>query len=570
MILRKVRAKNFFNIGNAFMEFDIQKYHTSVIHGSNGSGKSSIVNMITFGLFNQTIKNVTKPQVINSVNGKNCVVEIEFWANGREYLVRRGIKPNIFEIIEDGTPLNQTAVNDFQDMLEKTILQTNFKTFTQTSILSVENYKPFMSMRAWERRQFVEDILDIRVFSFMNQIVKQRISKGKEELKLIDVRLASAKEKATMQKRHIDKLQTIMDQASSDQASKIAETEAYIAEHQAVLNSAQAEATKLSSELLKVTARNKDIQIVQADIVRINAKRANIEANIDELHDTGICPTCKQDARDAPVLNELEEALAALNREHDAELSRIKDAKKVSERLSVISTELAAKEAIINSQMKLISAAQAELKKLQQLQTFKSGEQSSEIANMKAELKEMAKDAMTLRTRQSELRADQDYLDTMVELFKDTGVKSKIVAQYIPVINETINYYLDKMDFFVSFELDENFNESLKSRHRDSFSYDSFSAGEKQRIDLALMFTFRKLAALRNSVQCNMLFLDELMDASMDAKGIELMLKIIDGEEMKKSNIVVISHRNKDVLEEVFDASYQVYREQGFSQIREV
>ena len=570
MILKKVRGKNFFNIGNAFLEFDIAKHHTAVVGGKNGSGKSSLVNMITFALFNQTIKNVTKPQIVNSVNGKNCLVEIEFSANGKEYLVRRGVKPNVFEIIEDGVALNQSAATDFQEMLEKTILKTNFKTFSQTSVLSVENYKPFMSMRAYERRQFVEDILDIRVFTFMNQIVKQRLTKSKEELKILDIKLTSSKEKAMLQKKHLDRLQNLVDESTAEQSSKLQELTTQRDSKAALVLSMSSEVDVSAKELSSLSSRASEINNTQTKINKIVGAIEKISSDIESLHETGNCPTCKQDISDAPIFEEMENNRTRLKRMMSDLSETIKDGDDVFARVKTLSEVISSTESKIFLNQEAVISLDEEIQKLLDTDSSKINSKINEIAELKSDLRIVAKEVLDLRARQSEIKTDFDYLDTMIELFKDTGVKSKIVSQYIPIINQTINEYLDKLDFFVSFELDENFSEVIKSRHRDNFSYDSFSAGEKQRIDLALMFTFRKLAAIRNSIQCNMLFLDELMDASMDAAGIESMLKIFDAPELRQSNIIVISHRNRDVLEDAFEGSYEVYREQGFSQIRDV
>lgn len=565
--LSKVRAKNFFNIGNGFVELDIKKYSRSVITGKNGAGKSTFVNAISFGLFGNTIKNVNKPQIVNSINTKNCLVEIEFHSNNKHYLVRRGLKPAIFEIYEDAQMLDQTGTYDFQEHLEKNILKTSFRTFTQTAILSIENYKPFMSLKAADRRNFVEDILDIRVFTFINQLIKQKVSKAKEELNLVAVKLQSSKQRAILQKSHIDKLSSIINEGKEIIRSKIQDNSSLIADNQARLEKNKTELSEKSDRNRVQLARLKEIQIIQKKLDKLDDKIEKTGHDLDKLKD-GNCPVCKQDTKDSPVHGELEIVRQKTLEEIKELKSIILDYPDVVQEIS----ELEKKISSLVSENKIIEALvkskTTENKGL--TEELERTDKSDDIDLMKSDLRTLAQEALGLKDKQAELNGLLGYYDVMLELFKDSGIKSKIVAQYIPIINQTVNFYLDKLDFFVSFELDDNFNEIIKSRHRDMFSYESFSAGERQRIDLALMFTFRHLAGIRNSLNCNLLFLDEILDSSLDMAGIDNLVKIFESDDLKDSNIFVISHRNRDTFEDIFDGSYEIYREQGFSQLRDM
>jgi hypothetical protein len=530
------------------------------------SHNSSIGSLITFALFGQTIKNVTKNQIVNSINGKGCVVEIELTCSiGKKYLIRRGIKPTIFEIYENGELINQTSANEYQEYLEKNVLRVSYRTFMQTTILSVENYKPFMTLRAWERRQFVEDILDIRVFTFMNQVCKQRLTKAKDELKLIDVQLKSAKQRALMQKNHIDKLQQLIDSGVDVLKTKFAENQKQQTDISFSNGLLKTELRELNT-LFSKTKDNYDRSVnLKNELSPLQRTLIKLQRDLSHYDDHDTCHTCKQTVSTDEIKNKIK---------HDISIE--------SAKIEYITKELEEYAGIedlyeeqYNKRKKLGESIVSNERTIELLETQNEKFQSEiadtnngdEISVMKDDLRTLAAEAMELRNRQSELNTDIGYYDVMIELFKDTGIKSKIVSQYIPIINQTVNACLEKFDFFVSFELDENFNEVIKSRHRDTFSYDSFSAGEKQRIDLAMMFSFRHLAAIRNSLDCNLLFLDEILDSSLDTTGIQNLLTMF--EDMKNSNIVVISHRNKELFEEFFSGSYEVYKEMGFTQIRD-
>lgn len=571
MIIKRVRGKNFLSIGNAFLEFDLQAYSRSVVAGRNGCGKSSVANLITFALFDKVIKNISKPQIVNSINGKGTVVEIEISANGKEYLIRRGIKPNLFEIEENGIQLDQTNMGDFQEYLEKTILKTNYKTFLQTTILSIENYKPFMTLSKSDRRNFVEDILDIKVFSYMNQIVKGKIARNKEELKIIDVKSKSVLNTAKLQKTHIDRLEQLHSAGIDTVNAKITSLKLEIIDIGVKTDAAREANDLLIAEQTILNKRSIEHQKILKEIDKTETEISKIAADLNSFHSNTTCPTCSQDLpkeKICLITDPLIKQNTLLVLKKDKLVAALETYKDIATKLSLVNAGITKNNTIISTNNTTHVRLNRDISTLQQEIFEMTG--LDEIQSLKSELRDTAKEAIKLKETQAQLGTEQDYNMAMLELFKDSGVKSKIIDQYIPIINQLVNGYLEKLDFFVSFNLDSEFNEIIKSRHRDDFSYSSFSAGEQTRIDVALLFTFRQLAKMRNAFICNLLFLDEVMDLSLDVAGIDNLLNVIESDDLKNSNIVVVSHRNKEIFEDRFEGSYEVYKESGFSQIRDV
>lgn len=565
MIIQKVRGKNFLSIGNAFLEFDIQKYYRTVLEGKNGSAKSSAASMITFGLFGQSIKNITKPQIVNSINQKQCLVEIEFIANGNQYMIRRGIKPNIFEIIENGKQLDQTISNDFQDFLEKNILKTNFKTFLQTSILSVENYKPFMTLRTQERRAFIEEILDIKVFTFMNQILKSKITKNKEELKLLDIQVKAAFSKAKMQKQHIEQIESIKAANSDQLKTKITD----LISEKEILESKNVSYTKelkvLTEKSIDLNKKSREHQLILTRLDQLEKTIVEAVNKLDSVSDD-VCPVCNSEIHESAkcgIVNPLKVLIDETNEKKRILVTKLEVYNKIADDILEANTNINSTNSSISTNNVIVSKLINEIDKL--TDEMNSVSKMEELADMKAELKQTASEALKFKQKQADISTEQQYNEMMIELFKDSGIKSKIVDQYIPIINNLINTYLEKLDFFVSFNLDSEFNEIIKSRHRDDFTYGSFSAGERTKIDIALLFTFRQLSKIRNSFDCNLLFIDEILEF-LDENGTTNFLSMIEElDEFKKSNIFIISHKLKEQLAEVFDGHLLMHKESGFS-----
>lgn len=565
MIIQKVRAKNFLSIGNAFLEFDVQKYDKTVISGKNGSSKSTLGTLITFGLFGQVIKNINRLQIVNSINGKQCLVEIEFISNSASYLIRRGIKPNIFQIYENGILLEQTNSNDYQEFLEKIILKTNFKTFIQTSILSVENYKPFMTLRAHERREFIEDVLDIKVFSFMNRIVKSKMAKNVEELKLLSVQVTNAFNKANMQKQHISQIESIKSASTDQTKAKIVTLESErddILYKTKTLTDLLSEHNKIVSEL---NIKTKEHSQLLTAIDKLEKFISDSESKLDSLS-SDVCPVCNSaihESTKCDITDPIQAQIKTATENKRILVEKLSGYESVSEDLISTNNLIGSINYKIAINNTLISKLSSEILVLKE--EILASNKIEELSDMKAELKQTAIEALEFKRRQADLKTEQEYCELMIEMFKDSGIKSNIVNQYIPIINSLINSYLEKLDFFVSFHLDSEFNESIKSRHRDEFTYGSFSAGERTKIDIALLFTFRQLSKIRNSFDCNLLFIDEILEF-LDESGTTNFLTMIDSlDEFKNSNIFIISHKLKDQLAEVFPGHLRMHKELGFS-----
>lgn len=570
MILNKLRAKNFFSIGNSFLEIDIQKYKKTVITGSNGNGKSTINNAITFGLFKKTLKKVTISQMVNSINGKNCVVEIDLTSSGSKYLVRRGIKPSIFEIYKDDVLLDQTLVGDYQTFLEEKILKCSYRTFIQTSIISIENYVPFMALEKAGRREFIEDILDIGVFSTMNTLIKTKVSKNQEEIKLLDISLFGLKQRLLLQRNYIDELTEkkkigieTLDTKISVYEDEIEEVSEAFIDSDKILFSIKEEKSELN---LKIVRQNE----INSLISGIRAKISVYERDINFFGKNTDCPTCRQNILHEHVSSIVDSQIESRNRLKDEMDTLTQEVSNYSSCTSLMSS-LNQKESAHNGKISVAHSTISRLKKL----IVQVNEEKVEI-HAKDDIEEKrnsmsadAKEALKIRERQILLSDEQNYNSLMLEMFKDSGIKSKIVDQYIPIINEKVNAYLEKLDFFVSFNLNSEFVETIKSRHRDDFTYSSFSAGEKMRIDMSLLFTFRSLAKMRNSFSTNLLMLDEIGDSSTDSAGIDLLISILQSPEFDDSNLFVITHSNKDVFEQRFDGLYEVSKRDGFTVIKE-
>lgn len=568
MKLKTLRLKNFFSVGNSFLELDLQKYKKCVISGSNGNGKSTIANGITFALFNKTLKDVNKALIVNSINGKNCVVEIDIEANNHAYTIRRGIKPNIFEIIEDGLLIDQMGVVDHQEFLEEKILKCSYRTFCQTTILSIENYTPFMSLPKAGRREFIEDVLDIGVFSTMNKLIKTSFSRNREELSLLTVQISALKEKLVLQKSHIVHLEAKQKVGIEALDAKLTEYQEEIDSCLETLEENKGVLTSIESDREVLRAQEVAQKEINTKIIHLRYGLGPLEKDIKFFETNTDCPTCRQGISHDhihSIVTTQGEALGALKDKIEALVSELSQFASYESLVA----DLRVREKKSNDAISVATSKVSQFRKM--IAQVKKEKDALLIQDDTEALREsLTKDAKAgqkLRERQLSLTEEQSYNTLMLELFKDSGIKSKIVDQYIPVINKLSNEYLEKLDFFVSFELDSEFSETIKSRHRDKFTYDSFSAGERMRIDMALMFTFRRLAKMRNSFSSNLMLLDEILDSSLDSTGIDLLMNILDDSEFSETNIAVISHSNKDLFEDRFDGSYNVYKRDGFTQI---
>ncbi len=567
---KTIRWKNFLSTGNAFTEMCLDCNHSTLIVGTNGAGKSTVLDAICFALFNKPFRKINKPQLVNAVNEKDCLVEIEFNIGSREYLIRRGIKPNVFEIHLNGNMLNQEAsAAEQQKSLEQNILKLNYKSFTQVVILGSSTFVPFMQLTPNNRREVIEDLLDIKIFSTMNLILKDRIKVLKEQIRELDYKMEIAKEKVQMQQRFIEDLKNQSKENNVQRRSEISKLQDEIVLTRGENESNLVTCTRLQTELEEydnVDDEYNKLRIYESKFAD-KFKKLRSDYKFFEKNDT--CPTCKQSI-DQELRTDKKTSITSSISELEIASSELKGKlQKVQEDLQAKKNLLAQLQEL-NAQMvsnnKEISWKEQSIEKLNE----QIAKQEGGGANLKREqekLKELAKEGMTIEKYMSTSKHDRDNHDVVVNMLKDTGIKANIIKKYLPVMNQLINRYLKELDFYVSFELDENFEETIKSRFRDEFSYASFSEGEKMRIDLALLFTWRTIAKMKNSANTNLLMLDEIFDSSLDSSGTDDFMKILKTFS-EDTNVFVISHK-PDVLQDKFERLLRVEKKQNFSTVIE-
>ena len=561
-----VRWRNFLSTGNQFTEIQLDRSSTTLIIGENGAGKSTILDALCFGLFGKPFRNINKPQLLNSVNGGNCEVEVEFRIGKKEVKVVRGIKPNKFEIYINGKMYNQDAnVRDYQKYLEQQILKLNYRSFTQVVILGSSTFIPFMQLKARHRREVVEEILDIQIFSLMNMLVKQRMKTIAEDMREMDYNVKLNQEKITLQEKYISEVKQNKEKLVEEKTSLISSNEEEVF-------SRNDENTKLKEEKDKWLSDIVDKDRVVTTINKLNNLKSTLREKKNSnakmlkfFEDNDDCPTCEQ------PLNNSEEMIAL----------KEKEVEKFSTALDELDdkiTETKDRQTIIKDTIERVRENEVQIAKngqsIVQLEKFNST-LTSEIAQLADEelsksdydkLKRLKKKMKGLEDQKGKLREDQTYADAVRNMLQDTGIKTKIIKQYLPIMNKLINTYLTSMEFYVNFTLNENFEETIKSRYRDEFTYASFSEGEKMRIDLALLFTWRAVAKMKNSTNTNLLILDEIFDSSLDGTGTDEFLKILNtlGDE----NVFVISHK-QDALADKFRSTIRFEKVKNFSHISE-
>ena len=561
-----VRWRNFLSTGNQFTEIQLDRSSTTLIIGENGAGKSTILDALCFGLFGKPFRNINKPQLLNSVNGGNCEVEVEFRIGKKEVKVVRGIKPNKFEIYINGKMYNQDAnVRDYQKYLEQQILKLNYRSFTQVVILGSSTFIPFMQLKARHRREVVEEILDIQIFSLMNMLVKQRMKTIAEDMREMDYNVKLNQEKITLQEKYISEVKQNKEKLVEEKTSLISSNEEEVF-------SRNAENTKLKEEKDKWLSDIVDKDRVVTTINKLNNLKSTLREKKNSnakmlkfFEDNDDCPTCEQ------PLNNSEEMIAL----------KEKEVEKFSTALDELDdkiTETKDRQTIIKDTIEKVRENEVQIAKngqsIVQLEKFNST-LTAEIAQLADEelsksdydkLKRLKKKMKGLEDQKGKLREDQTYADAVRNMLQDTGIKTKIIKQYLPIMNKLINTYLTSMEFYVNFTLNENFEETIKSRYRDEFTYASFSEGEKMRIDLALLFTWRAVAKMKNSTNTNLLILDEIFDSSLDGTGTDEFLKILNtlGDE----NVFVISHK-QDALADKFRSTIKFEKVKNFSHVTE-
>ena len=553
--------------GNQWTEVNLNKSNTTLIIGENGAGKSTLLDAICFALYGKAYRNVNKPLLVNSITNKNCLVEIEFNINGKSYLVRRGLKPGIFEIYCDDKLLDQDSkVKEYQDYLEKNILKLNHKSFTQIVIIGAANYTPFMQLKPNERRIIIEDLLDIEIFTKMHTLLKQKIAENKDNINETKYQIDLLEEKIKLVKKHLKELVSINQNNSENKKNKIKQIEQNINELTNTINAKQKDLEELNDTILDHKSIKNKLKKLKEYKFQLQHKFEHLNNEIKFFNDNSECPTCKQDLDSLFVTkhidkqsfkkNELSDALEKLNEQYDNLNNRMEEINSIITKISNLNNEVFQ----LNTEIKLCNNNINELNKEQENQNIniKSKEYNKQLEEYNKTLKYNENKLETLTN-------EKTYYDVSSTLLKDTGIKSKIIKQYIPIINKLMNKYLAAMEFFVQFELDENFNEKIKSRFRDEFTYDSFSEGEKMRINLSLLFTWRSIAKIRNSSTTNLLIMDEVFDSSLDTTGTDEFLKLIN-QLTNDTNTFVISHKGDQLLDK-FDETLKFEKVKNFSYI---
>ena len=563
-----VRWKNFLSTGAQFTEVKLDKATTTLIVGENGAGKSTILDAICFCLFNKPFRSINKPQLMNSINGKGLQVEIEFSIGPKDYKIVRGSRPGIFEIYVNDDLLNQDAASkDYQKYLEDNILKLNYKSFTQIVILGSASFTPFMQLPLGHRREIIEDILDIQIFTVMNSVLKDKNADLKNQITSIDTQIEIGKNKVKMQQQYIATLENDKQKKVEDVQKRILETSAEISQLTASVVAERETEENLKSSISDAKEKRNKRTEMGSLLRKLSERITAQEGHIHFYHDNDVCPTCSQSLEDEVKSNaiqshthkieEIASAIETLNTQLTDIETRLAEIDSIEEKISEHQSNIIR----INSS---IIANQNYIQKLQE-DLSSSSTETTDINGEKAKLKTLAKEVVAYADEKSKISEEKHYLDIASILLKDTGIKTKIIRQYLPVINKLVNKYLVAMDFFCHFELDETFNEKIKSRHRDEFSYASFSEGEKQRIDLALVFTWRTIAKMKNCASTNLLLLDEVFDSSLDANGTDYVMNLINtlGDE---TNVFVISHKG-DLLFDKFRSVIKFEKHQNFSRI---
>ena len=567
LFFRKLRWKNLLSTGNTFTEIELDVHPTTLIIGQNGSGKSTFLDALSYVLFGKPFRKINRPQLLNSINQKNLMVEVEFQIGTKEYLIKRGMKPNVFEIWQDGTLLNQdAAARDYQDVLEKTILKLNHKSFCQIIILGSSTFVPFMQLPTGQRREIIEDLLDIQIFSRMNILLKDRISQNKNDIQEVKYQIDLIKEKITLHRNLIKKLQKNNDQQIDDLQNKIFAAQEKINDYESLIQGKTTEEIALRDSISDQESNNKKRETAASLIKSLREKIKKINAEIAFYHDNDNCPTCKQGIehtfKDETIegkrksLRETEEGLKTLE-------AQFVDIDKRSIEIGAIVLDIAAIQRKISEYNGHISSGYTYIKDTtKEIEDLKV--KNVEDTNETNVIESLKKEYIEKEKFREELFKDKGVLDVAAVLLKDGGIKAKIIKQYVPVINKLINRYLAIMELPISFELDENFNETIKSRFRDTFSYESFSEGEKKRVDLSILFAWRAIAKMRNSANSNLLVMDEIMDGAMDGTGMEQLDTIIRTI-CADTNVFIISHREN--LMDKFSNVIKFEKHKDFSRI---
>lgn len=566
ILFKKIRWKNFLSTGNIFTELDLNSNNTTLIVGENGAGKSTLLDALSFSLFGKPFRKINKPQLLNTITQKQLVVEVEFTIGSNEFKIIRGIKPNIFEVYQNDKLMNQTAeMKDYQEILEKNIIKVNHKSFCQVVILGSATFQPFMQLSAYQRREIIEDLLDLQIFTTMNSLLKDKVLINSERIQTLSSEKKIIEEKISLIKEHLSELQSNNEKFIEEKKARVIETNEQI--------------QKLNDEYWVYENNRKQLEESLEDEAAVSKKmnklgqlKHQIEANLGILnkevgffHKYDNCPTCKQqideqfkaetiDTKESEI-KKIQDGLEKLSEEYEKVNSRINELMQIHSEVNNNKLEISRVKTKITSLIEYRETLEDEIKNMGKKI---SSDEDNKVPELEKSLKEVEKNYY-------DYLEDRNILNVASSLLKDGGIKSKIIKQYIPVINKLINKYLSSMEFMCQFELDEEFNETIKSRYRDVFSYSSFSEGEKMRINLAILFTWRAIAKLRNSINTNILIMDEVFDSSLDSNGTEEFLKILNNL-TSDTNTFIISHKT-DQLYDKFSKVIKFEKHKNFSRI---
>ena len=568
IIFTSLRFKNFLSTGNNWTDIDLNKSKSTLIVGQNGAGKSTMLDAIAFGLFGKPHRNINKPQLVNTVNNKNSVVEVTFVIGKAKYKVIRGIKPNVFEIWKNGEMINQSSHSkEYQKILEQNILKLNHKSFHQIVVLGSSSFVPFMQLPAQHRRDVIEDLLDINVFSKMNSLLKEKTSVLRDKMKDLSFKLDVETNKIDTQKKYISDLKALNKTAKEQkdvQVDKLRKDLASLSKENAEISAEVENKQEPLEKELNALHDRKQVFVQYNAQFRQQMSQVVKESKFYEENEN--CPTCSQEITESVRNDKLQSSKEKAKELKDAMDEASIKSGEIEDSITQVSNDLNAirtKQSTVNSNNQSIARIQNEIEYLE-----KELNQTGDIETAKEELEAMQNIANEFNMSKFQLNEEYSYNNVMSEMLKDTGIKTKIIKQYIPVINKLVNQYLQILDFYVHFDLDESFTETIRSRHRDQFSYDSFSEGEKQRIDLALLFTWRMIAKMKNSISTNLLLLDETFDSSLDHDGVENLMKILHSLD-ENSNTFIISHKG-DILDGKFKDKIEFVKEKNFSKIKDL
>jgi len=556
--------------GNNFTKIDLDNAPTTLVVGANGAGKSTMLDALSFGLFGKPYRNINKPQLINTINSKDCVVEVEFSVGPNRFKVIRGIKPNVFEIYKNGEVINESSHSkEFQKLLEQNILKLNHKSFHQIIVLGSSSFIPFMQLTAANRREVIEDLLDINIFSKMNMVLKDNIASLKDKIRDAAHQVDIVKNKIEVQRKYINDIKSLNEEKWREKQTEIKTQEDSIeqvnAQNEEIQKTLETKYDQVAKQLEQAGNAFQDARI----------EKSNLQSEMKKLvkedkffQDNDVCPTCTQEI-DENIKSQKVKGIAAKAKEIQKTFQAVED--KLSNGKSTVddlqdqnrkSMEL---QGLLRDNNTKINMSRRLIAKLEE-EISNTSDSKDNVKQAAQDLEDFIDEKDSLITEKVELSEEYDYSSIIADMLKDTGIKTKIIKQYLPVMNKLVNQYLQTLDFFVHFELNESFSETIRSRHRDSFSYDSFSEGEKQRIDLALLFTWRQIAKMKNSVATNLLILDETFDSSLDNDGVENLFKIIHtlGAD---TNVFVISHKG-EILDGRFESKMEFYKDKNFSKMR--